>query len=71
MLTRLKILHRDALGKNYYEYLKIRLTLQSASAAADELDGYIRTIMALTTDTYQDTDIIETVSLNEILAEGE
>lgn len=69
MAAKLKIMHRDSDGKNNSETFYTTLTANLSSDTAVAVDTWARAYVALSTDTYNDSQVIDTVSINEILAE--
>lgn len=66
---KLKVLHESAKGKSNSELFYTTLNANVESDTAVAINTWARNFVALTTDTYEDTQITETVSINEILAE--
>ena len=69
MATKMKISHADSAAKVNTEIFYTTLTTDISSDTAAAIDTWARAYCALSDDTYRDTEIIETVSINEILAE--
>ena len=69
MATKMKISHADSAGKVNTESIYTTLTTDISSDTAAAIDTWARAYCALSDDTYRDTEIIETVSITEILAE--
>ena len=69
MATKMKISHLDSAGKVNTESFYTTLTTNISTDTATAIDTWARAYCALSDDTYKDTEIIETVSITEILAE--
>ena len=73
MATTFKVSAKDALGNTNSTNFKTNLTMaqikDTTTGKATLLDTFGRALIDLTTDTYTDTTITETASINEILAE--
>lgn len=68
MAAKLKIIHKDGVtGKNNTEIYNTTLPVNLDSDTAVAVDNWARGVVNLSTDNYQDTEITETVSLNEII----
>ena len=69
MATKMKITHTDSAGKTNSESFYTTLTTDISSDTATAIDTWARAYCALSDDSYKDTEITETVSITEILAE--
>lgn len=69
-VKKLKVMHVDATGKKTNsELFTTSLSVNMSKLVATEVDTWARGFVGLTTDTYTDSEISETSSINEIIAE--
>lgn len=69
MSAKMKITHRDSNGKLNSEIFYTSLKANIDSDTATAVDTWSRAFVALSKDTYDDTQIIETTSITEVIAE--
>lgn len=67
-VNKLKISHKDGNSKTNSETFNTTLTSDIDSDTALAVDNWARSFVALSNDTYEDTEITSTQSINEILA---
>lgn len=70
MTTKLLVKHANALGRTYTETFycnpeKINVNISSDTATA--IDTWARSFIALTTEAYGDSEIVQTASVIEII----
>ena len=66
--SKLKIMHKDANGKTNSETFNTTLNTNIGSDTAVAINTWALAYCNLSTDTYDDTEITSTQSINEILA---
>lgn len=71
MASRIKIIHYDSLHKNNSEQWATPLSADLDSDTAVAIDAWARAVVALTTDTYKDTEITTIQSINQKIDEGQ
>lgn len=68
-MTRMQIQHADSTGKKYSEYMYTNIPVSATLEQAQLIDTANRAIIGLTNDTYIDTTLVQSKSVNEIIAE--
>lgn len=71
MTNRLTVRHVNQMGSKSNEVFRTTLTADLDSDTAVAVDSWARQFVALSTDTYTDTEIESTQSINEKIMEGE
>lgn len=70
MDNKMTIRHVNQMGTKATEIFKTTLTAALDSDTAVAVDSWAKSFVALSTDTYQDTEIQSTQSINEKIVEG-
>lgn len=68
-VTSMKILSRDALGNDAETTINTSRLFVNPSATYQQVDTFARALMGTSTNTYNDTNLITVISVNEVLAE--
>lgn len=68
-VTSMKILSSDTLGNDAETTINTSRLFVNPNATYEQVDTFARALMGTSTNTYNDTNLITVISVNEVLAE--